>query len=92
MSSVRQRRLFGCQLVTGRPLIVCNRGENEPITGLNATATDGPLSLSSTHVPMHGRLLCAIMSRRSHVACGPSGGRGGLQALEAEAVAVSYEL
>jgi hypothetical protein len=35
MSSLRQRRLFGCQLVAGWPLIVSNRlGENEPITSL----------------------------------------------------------
>jgi hypothetical protein len=36
MSSVRQRRLIGCQLVAGWPLIVSNRlGENEPITSLD---------------------------------------------------------
>jgi hypothetical protein len=35
MSSVRQRCLFGCQLVAGWPLIVSNRlGENEPLTSL----------------------------------------------------------
>jgi hypothetical protein len=35
MSSVRQRRLLGCQLVAECPLIVSNRlGENEPITSL----------------------------------------------------------
>jgi hypothetical protein len=35
MSSVRQRRLIGCQLVAGWPLIVSNRfGKNEPITSL----------------------------------------------------------
>jgi hypothetical protein len=35
MSSVRQRCLFGCQLIAGWPLIVSNRlDENEPITSL----------------------------------------------------------
>jgi hypothetical protein len=35
MSSVRRRRLIGCQLVAGWPLIVSNRlGEYEPITSL----------------------------------------------------------
>jgi hypothetical protein len=35
MSSLRQRRLFGCQLVAGWPLIVSQRlGENKPSTSL----------------------------------------------------------
>jgi hypothetical protein len=44
MSSVRQRRLFGCQLVAGWLLIVSNRlGENEPITSLRARTDAAPV-------------------------------------------------